>query len=303
MTTRSSSLPTVNHIREWAAANRPLVKSLVFAQMMALVWWLAALWLRGMGVDAWHDQIYTFRETVHSMANPYAIVGFVNVPWIVPIIAPFALLPVELSMLIQSCLMFAILTLVIFRFKGDFWVVVWTLTSFMSLDSVLEMNVDWIVMIGLLVPVIYSAPFLLIKPQLVPGYYFAVPPKKWLLIAAFTLLVVLLSFVFWGFWIPDMIAGIRSNSMGRFFNIAPINLMPWPISVAIGGVMAYFAFRRRDEVLGIIAGFFFVPYFAPYSMPLLFAMVAIKARRLAIIIFFSMWIIYGGAVLMGILQR
>jgi len=34
-------------------------------------------------------------------------------------------------------------------------------------------------------------------------------------------------------------------------------------------------------VLGIIAGFFFVPYFAPYSMPLLFAMVAVFVVSLA----------------------
>lgn len=287
----------------WKSANRELVNALIFAQIMAVVWWLAALGLPSFGVLVWTDQIHIFRAAVESFNDPYTVTGFVNVPWLVIVIAPFRLLPVEIAVLCQAGLMFALLTIIIFRFGGDFRSVVLTLTSFMSLDAILQMNIEWVVMVGLLLPVHYSLPFLLVKPQLALGYYFAVPPKKWFICGVVAVGVVLISFVIWGNWVPDMIVGIQTNSLGRFFNIAPINLLPWPISVAIGGFFAYKSFRKQDAALGILAGFFFVPYFAPYSLPLIFAIVAIKARRLAIIISISMWVIYGGAILIGILQQ
>ncbi len=291
-----------SRFNDWRSANRSLTKGLVFALIMAVVWWLVALWLRGQGIPTWFDQGNTFRPASYNILHPYTVERFYNTPWVLLFIFPFAWLPLEVSMLLQAALLYSVLTFVIFRLGGDFKVVVWTLTSFMSLDATLQMNVEWVVLIGLLVPATYSAPFLAIKPQLALGYYFGVSPKKWLPIAGISIIVLLISFVVWGFWPPSMIAGTQLTPGGRYFNIAPINLLPWPISVAIGVFFAYQAFRKKDEALGILAGFFFVPYFAPYSLPLIFAIVAIKARRLAIIITISMWIIYGGVILIGILQ-
>ncbi len=303
MAQTSSSVTPVGNIRTWMSANRPLVKSLVFAQIMALIWWLVALWLRGLGIVMWFDQMTVFRPAAQNALHPYTVPRFFNTPWVAPILAPFSWLPLELSTLLQAALLLSVLTLVIFRFGGDFWVVVLTLTSYMCLDSILQLNVEWVAMIGLLLPVTYSAPFLAIKPQLALGYYFGVHPKKWLPIGIVGAVTLLISLIIWGFWIPIMLGSTQLSKDARYFNIAPINLLPWPVAVAIGLFLAYRAFRRQDEALGILAGFFFVPYFAPYSLPLIFAIVAIKARRLAIIIYFSMWVIYGGAILSGILQR
>ena len=203
----------------------------------------------------------------------------------------------------QSCLLFGLITLVIFKFGGDRRAVVLTLTSFIALDAVLEMNVDWCVLIGLLVPVQYSLPFLLIKPQLAMGYYFGIAPRRWLPAALVGAVVVGISFLIWGLWFQKIAAAVPSVSIGRTFNIAPLNLMPWPISIAIGLALAYLAYRRQDPAIGIIAWLFFTPYIALYALLLLFGIIAIRLRKLALIIYFSTWIIYGGLFVIGILTN
>lgn len=283
--------------------NRALLRPLLFSQVMALVWWLVALWIRERESLVWHDQVNIFRASVQAIADPYTVSGFVHAPWVTLLIAPFSWLPLEISTLLQSGLLFGLITLVVFKFGGDWKVVVIALTSFVALDAVLEMNVDWCVIIGLVVPVEYSAPFLLIKPQLALGYYFSTPREKWLRTGIIAVITLVVSLVIWGNYIARIISLVPTLSIGRSFNIAPLHLLPWPISLAIGLVLAYLAFRRRDPPLGIIAWFFFTPYVSFYSLVLLLAMVAIRFRLLAIIITASLWVIYGGVVFSGLLQR
>ncbi len=283
--------------------NRALLRPLLFSQAMALVWWLVALWIRERESLVWHDQVFIFRASVQAMADPYTVSGFVHAPWVTLLIAPFSWLPLEISTLLQSGLLFGLIAIAVFKFGGDWKATAIALTSFVALDAVLEMNVDWCVIVGLVVPVEYSAPFLLIKPQLALGYYFGVRPHRWLRTAIIGGLILLIAFVIWGNFVAKIIALVPSFSIGRDFNIAPLNLLPWPISLAIGLALAYMAFRRRDPPLGIIAWFFFTPYVSFYSLVLLLAMIAIRFRLLAIIISVSLWVIYGGVVFLGLLQR
>lgn len=155
---------------------------------------------------------------------------------------------------------------------------------------------DWIVYIGLLVPIAYSAPFLLIKPQLALGYYFAFRPLDWIKAGVGGAITLVLSFVIWGLWPLRVLERVGGTSVEQFFNIAPITLMPWFISVFIGTGLAIYAFRKRDPVVGILAWLFFVPYITLYSLPLMMGMVAIRLPLLALIINIAMWVIYGGAI-------
>ncbi len=284
-------------------SNRPVVRALVFSQVMALVFWAMALWVRGLGVLVWYDQAAFFLPSVSAFTNPYQFGGFVHIPWVVVLLAPFSLLPLELATLLQSCLLFGLITLVIFKFGGDMRAVVLTLTSFVAMDAIIEMNVDWGVIIGLLVPVQYSLPFLLIKPQLALGYYFGVPPRRWLPTILVGAVVVALSFLIWGFWFQKIAAAVPTVSIERSFNIAPLHLLPWPVSIAIGVVLAYLAYKRQDPAIGIIAWFFFTPYIAFYALLLLFGIIAVRLQKLALIIHICTWIVYGGVVVLSLLNR
>jgi hypothetical protein len=281
-----------------------LVKALWISQGFALLWWLVTLWLRGQEVIVWNDQVISFRAALAQFGDPFAVPTYVNPPWVLILFAPFALPPLEISTLVQTGLYFAILTGIIFRFGGGLQAVLITLSSFVALDAVLQLNVDWIVCIGLLVPVAYSGPFLLIKPQLALGYYFAFRPRDWLRAGLYTLPVLLVSLLVWGWWPLAMLEKSQTVIVGRMFNIAPLHLLPWFVSLLVGAGLALHAYRRRDPVIGILAWLFFTPYIALYSLLLALALAAIRWPLLALIINVSMWVVYGGAIalmLLGIL--
>lgn len=91
------------------------------------------------------------------------------------------------------------------------------------------------------------------------------------------------------------------RNAGQQYNMAP--LMPWPLTLAVaaGVALGWRAFRQRDPVMSIIAWLFFVPYIAPYSLFLPFSLLAIRYRRLALLISALTWAIYGGALVVGLL--
>jgi hypothetical protein len=295
-----------NHSRSWSrllpsgAPTTPRTierRAIIAAAVLAVIAWLLVLWLRDHGVNVWYDQVHLFRRGVANFMQPYTVGGFVHPPWILPLIAPFTLLPLELSVLVQAVCYFVLMAAIIYKFGGDFTAVLITLTSFIAVDAVIEMNVDWFALIGLLVPVEISAVFLLLKPQLALGYYFGIHWRKWPVILAVGIAVVALSSLIWPNWIFDILDRVQSQSVQRFFNLAPSKLLPLSpfLSWIIAAGLAWQSFRRQDPPLGIVAWFFFTPYIALYSLVLLLGILAIRWRLLAIIITVSMWLIYGAA--------
>lgn len=275
---------------------RPLERrALIAAVVLAVIAWMLAMWMRTQPINVWTDQVEVFRPSVALFSNPYEIFAFVNPPWLLLLLTPFALLPLEVSVLVQTLCYFVLVTVIIYRFGGDFLAVLITLTSFVALDAVIEMNVDWFTLIGLLVPVEISPLFLLFKPQLALGYYFGVSWRKWPVIALVTLAAVALSSLIWPNWIFEIINRVETTSIQRFFNLAPSKLLPFSpfLSWIIGAALALWAFRRQDPPLGIIAWFFFTPYIALYSMVLLLGIVAIRWRFLAIAFSAAMWVAAG----------
>jgi hypothetical protein len=265
------------------------VQALIFSQIMAVIWWIVAQIMRDQGAIVWYDQQHIFRRSVGFLLDPYSVGGFVHTPWIIPLLAPFSLFPLALSVLIQSGLYFALITAIIFKFKGDRWAVILTLTSFIALNAVLELNVDWFVLIGLVIPVAWSGPFLLLKPQLALGYYLGVPPREWLKIGMVTAVVVAISILIWGFWFFEIAQRVPTLSIAQTFNIAPSKHFTPLISWPIGALIAWQAFRRQDPPLGVIAWFFFTPYIAPYSLVLLMAILAIRFRVVGVAVWIATW--------------
>src|SRR5258706_6289493 len=134
---------------------RPLIRSdlaraLLISQGLVLLWWLAALWLKNNTVTPiWYDQTATFLPAGMNLSNPYTLRGYFNPPWAAVLMLPFSFLPLLLATLAQSCLYFALLTGVIFKFGGKQKHVVIALSGFVALDAVNQLNIDWMVCIGL----------------------------------------------------------------------------------------------------------------------------------------------------------
>lgn len=266
---------------------------LLFSLGMALIWWIVALVVRDQewGI-VWWDQEHTFTQVIHHLRDPYTIQGFVNPPWTGVLLIPFGLMPLALGVLVQTCLFFTLLTGVIFKFGGTKKTVLLVLTSYFALDAVLEANIEWLVLLGLLLPTAYSGPFLVIKPQSALGYWFSL---RWrdLLIAVLVLLIFLLiTLAIWGLWPVDLQRKV-SRHFEIPYNLAPMALIPIPLSLLIGVVLAYFAFKRHDPALGIFAWLFFVPYTVMYSLILPFACLAVRYPRIALAISIGLWTALG----------
>lgn len=272
-----------------------LRESLVFSQGLAIVWWAVSLWFQALNViPVWHDQRSTFTQLNGHLGNPYLVSGFVNPPWTAILLAPFGWLPLPLATLVQLCLYFAILTGVIFKFGGNRRTTLIALTSFVALDAALELNIDWLVCLGLLVPPAFSGPFLLIKPQNALGYWLSFKRRELVRALIVVLVLLIVSLIIWGLWPLQMLDAIRTNTLGRSYNLAPSALLPWPVAVAIGLWLAWIAFKRRDPVLSILAWLFFIPYITLYALLLPLALFAIRYPRIGLLISAVMWIIYGG---------
>jgi len=269
-----------------------LQQSLLLAVLLAFFWWGIAYYLRATDAPIliWDDQQVTFVRGFHWITRPYEIPGFVNPPWALVILFPFNIFSLPFAVLAQLIVYFVLMTLVIFKFEGDRWSVLLTFTCAIALDSGLELNIDWIVLIGLLVPQMYSAPFLMVKPQVAPGYVLSFTRQQFIRASIVGLAVLLISFLLWGFWIPDYIASAQLYQVSWLINLAPMALFGLPISLVMGVALALYAFRKRDPLLSILAGYFFVPYIAGYSLLLPFALIACRWRWVAFGISVAVWL-------------
>lgn len=266
----------------------------------ALVWWAVALGLSAIEPRIWGDQVHIFRAAVAQPDTPYAVWGFVHAPWTVVLFAPFTLPPLAIATLLQTLLYFALITGLVGQYLPDAahrqrrWLaLVLALTSFFAFDAAAEMNVDWMVCIGLLVPVRYSSLFLMIKPQLAFGYYLGVPVKAWPKVALVGAVVLAASVLVWGLWPLTILEKVPRTSIGQSFNAAPQVLLPSALAWALGGLLAFFAFRRKDTLLGVLAGLFMVPYIASYSLLLPFTLLAIRVPKAALVVSLSVWLMFG----------
>lgn len=287
-----------------AFLNTKLGQSLTVALLCALAWWLVALSVRSLDlIPVWYDQQTTFTRLGLSISDPYPVRNFMSAPWASILLIPFAFIPLEAAVLIQLALYYMLLAALIVRFGGGLRHTLIALTSFIAFDSALELNIEWLLVIGLLVPVRWSAPLLLVKPQVLLGYYFSQRPRDLLQAALVGAGVLLLSLLLWGWWPPQMLANIRTVSPATTaHNLAPITLLPVPISILIGVGLAAWAYRKRDVLAGIAAWYFFVPYMTLYSLLILFALLAARWPRIALLVSVSMWLAYGGTLVFLLLR-
>lgn len=277
--------------------------SLLMASGLALFWWLVVVLLIRPAdlVAVWYEQKYVFTEVGSHVFNPYRLERFVNPPWAAVFLAPFALPPLEVAVLLQLCLYFCLLTLIIYKYGGNRTGVFLTLTSFMAMDNALELGIDWLPAIGLLMPPALSGVFLLVKPQIALGVGMTYTRRQILQGGVFMLIFLLVTLLIWGYWPDEMQSAVQrytyDDQPTNPYNIAPSAVLPWPVSYLIGLTLGWTAFKRKDAALSILAWLFFVPYILFYSLLLHFAVLTVRLPLLAKIIYGALWLIYGGGAL------
>ncbi len=239
---------------------------------------LAAVWrFYPLGVD-WEATFYpAFKDFLH----PYSIFTFTSPPWVL-VLLPHALLDVTWSNAINLLLNVAVLGAAIYRYKGGWRAIVLTFTSAMMLDLARTNNIDWIPLLAFLIPPTWGLPLLAIKPQVLGGAALIWWKRRRFspLMLAPLAVVVAASLVVWGFW-PLKIGLISGAHLWNF--------APWPLGVPFGGYLLYKAYRTDDEILAASATPLLVPYFAPYSLAPLMALLSSRYRREALYLYCVFW--------------
>ena len=275
-------------------------RALLLAVGLAVVWWGVALAFgQATGIAPWADQRTTFTQAVHHLQNPYAL-AWPYVPWTAALMAPFGLLPLPLAVLAQMVVYFALLAAVVYRFEGGLGALLVVLTSAIAFDTALEINLEWIVALGLVLPREWSGPLLVVKPQAALGYWFGFQWREWWRGGLVMLAVLALALILWPGWIDGMIGAVRANTLGDWgsrINLALSSLMPRPLAWLIGAGLAGLALYRRDVVIGVFAWQFFVPYSTFYGWMPAFALLAARWPRIALVVSLTLWALYGGVLI------
>jgi hypothetical protein len=227
-------------------------------------------------------------ETYHIAAqdwlHPYNEPKFVGMPTVL-LALPHVFLSLEIGNAINMTLHAIILTSIIRVYGGGLTAVLVTFTSPMFLHLAMTNNIDWIPALAFLLPPMWGLPFLIAKPQMLGGAALIWWKRQGFSIKMLipSIVVILISLLIWGFWLPDVIAGSREVQSTAW------NFAPFPVGIPLGLYLLYKAYRMDDEVMAAAATPLLVPYFAPYSLVPLMALLGSRYKTIAIVIYWGAW--------------
>jgi len=237
---------------------------------------------------------YAYRD-IQDLWHPYREGIVFNPPWTYWLIGPLRLLPYPVGIL-RLLILLTFLALILRR-GGRAWSVLAVMTSMPFLLLMITVNLDWLPALAFLIEDKGLAlPFLLIKPQVGALAALAWLRKGGWRILLPTAVLLLLSFAVYGWWPSQVYANARhiggNGLVHVFWNAAPF---PW--GAPLGAWALVRAWRREDEFAGVCATLLLAPYWSYYSMTVLYALAAGRARGwadgLAVAFFWCvMWLIY-----------
>jgi hypothetical protein len=230
------------------------------------------------GVDWQHN----FDPLSERWRDPYALPTFTSPPWVTALV-PHAWLPLAWGNAVNLLLNIAVLLALLRRFGGGWPGHLLVFTAPVFFDLARTNNVEWIPGLAFLLPAQWGLPLLAVKPQVLGGaalVWWKARRFDWRMLAPLGV-VVLLSFLVWGWWPAEL--GLLPHAQGW-------NFAPWPFGIPLGAWMLWRALRAEDATLAAAATPFLVPYFAPYSLTPLLAILAGKYRREAFFVYVGLWV-------------
>ena len=268
--------------------------ALAIALTMAIVWWIATLLIHQTGMlHVWTDQQDKFTRAASNFFDPYTgMSGFFSPPWAVIPLVPFEWMPLPVATLVQALLYFGLLGWIAYRYEIRLAGLLAVMLSPLALDAVLEINIDWIAAIGLIIPPEFSPIFLAVKPQTFPGYIFTFNWRQLVRATLITLVTLLISFLIWGVdWLQALWLEFGTRSLATNASLSLWSYLPVWIPLLLGLALLVYAFRRQDDVLKILAGFFFTPYLPMYTAIIPFLFLCIRYPRVGVFVTAGLWMI------------
>jgi hypothetical protein len=233
--------------------------------------------------------------------SPYSVPIYFAAPWATLPLIPFALMPYAVGRICVFVIGLCAFAYIATRMGAKPAIMTLFLLSYPVLSDLYNGNIDWMPMLGFVLPPQIGLIFVMIKPQIGIGITIFWLIESWrtgglkqvIKIFAPVTLTFLISFALFGFW-PLRFAETLSlaedakSNMGLYYNSSL-----WPFGLIIGFALLARSIYARDKRAGIISSPFLSPYtiMSTYGAPL----VALADRPLFFVIF---WLILWSPVLL-----
>ena len=220
--------------------------------------------------------------------SPYENTGFFNAPWTLLPLLPIALLPESLGRAVLVVVAFLTYAFTAYRLGGKPLAVVFFLLSPTVLADLLNGNLDWLAMVGYVLPHPVGLFFLAVKPQIgaVVGLFWLIEAwreggwRRALRVFGPFAICLGLSFIIFGLWPLRFQA-----NLSMWWNASL-----WPMSIPVGLVLLTAALRKRNQRLAMAAAPCLSPYLLLHSWsPALLAIIDKLPETIAAVV--GLWIL------------
>lgn len=233
------------------------------------------------------DWQYTFGQLWQHWDNPYAVRGLANPAWIM-LYLPHTALPLKASNAVNLILNITLPALVLYKYHGKAMLPLLAMlyTSPPFLDLIRTNNIEWIPLLGLLLPPQWLIVTMAVKPQSIGGVALIAWKRADHRIKVLIPLVIciLASILLYGLWFLHLDWQTIQKPH------AAANFAPFPYFVPFGLYLLYRAYKQEDEILAGCATPLLVPYFAVYSLFPLLTLIATKRRLESFYLYIGLWL-------------
>lgn len=212
----------------------------------------------GWGVD-WKNEIHAKSLDLISGHTPYTLSSLgLFPPWSYLLLSPIAALSPDLGTAVIFVLTYMVYSFVIYRLNSNPWVIFAFLLNSFTFRNALNGNLDFLAVLGFILPPQIGLFFVLIKPQIGVGIALFWLIEAWrkgkirevIRVFAPVTIAYLLSFLVYGFW-PIRLIGMKHDAY---------NASLWPIGIPIGILLLYKAIHDRNGLFAMGS----TPFLSPY---------------------------------------
>ena len=251
------STDSLHAIRQLTGIKRVLL--LVFLVVTVLMMIIPLSLILPPGVD-WQLAYRPAALAVLAGKSPFSVDGFFNAPWAILVHLPFAFFPEEIGRAALFVIGFIAYGLVAYRFGAKPIAFIAFMISPPVLHGLLNSNIDWLALLGFILPPQLGLFFVVIKPQVGIGVmvfwlYQAWKEGGWrqvLRVFSPITIVLLISFLMFGVW------PLRFQQEVSLWWNASL----WPVSIPVGLVLLAYSIRSKEMRYAIPAG----PCLSPYVL-------------------------------------
>lgn len=211
------------------------------------------------GVD-WSSAFRPAAQEILHLRSPFHVPRFFNPPWTALALIPFAILPEQVGRVLLIFAGLIAYAYIAYKMGGNKWTITAVILSPLVMHNMLNGNIDWLALLGLIMPPQLGLFFVTMKPQLSVAIVVFWLIDSWRTggyrqtIKVFwpITLVTLLSFFLYGLW--PLRAGVEVDLWW--------NSSLWPVSLPVGLALLVTSLRKRDISYAMGAS----PCFSPYIL-------------------------------------